>query len=234
VRDVERVEHLGLGDLVRPGLDHQDGLVRAGHDQVEVGRELLVLRRVDDEVALDLADAHRADGRRERDARHHERGGRAVHGEDVVRIVVIHRQRDSDELGLVAPALREERPQRTVDHARDQGRGLTRAALALEEGAGDLPGRVHALLDVHRERHEVDVAEVARRRGGEHAGVAGGDEDGARGLLGQAPRFEHDLASADLDGDVVHFCHVFLSEPTARSAGGRFFYGFRSGSDGPW
>src|SRR5215213_6718118 len=53
------------------------------------------------------------------------------------------------------------------------------APLALEERAGDLAGRVHPLLDVHRERHEVDVAQVPRRRSGEDAGVAGGDEDGA-------------------------------------------------------
>ena len=37
VRDVERVEDLGLGNLVGAGLDHQDGLLGAGHDQVEFG-----------------------------------------------------------------------------------------------------------------------------------------------------------------------------------------------------
>ena len=37
MRDVERVEHLGLGDLVGAGLDHQDGVVGAGDDEVEVG-----------------------------------------------------------------------------------------------------------------------------------------------------------------------------------------------------
>ena len=101
---------------------------------------------------------------------------------------------------------------------------LAGAALALEERAGDLAGRVHPLLDVDGERHEIDVAQVPRRCGGQHARVAGGDEDGAGGLLGQAARLEHDLSSADLDGDLVHFCHVFLSGPAARSAGGRFFH----------
>ena len=61
VRDVERVEDLGLGDLVGARLDHQDGLVGARHDEVEVGLEQLLLGRVDDEVALDLADPHGAD-----------------------------------------------------------------------------------------------------------------------------------------------------------------------------
>ena len=39
-------------------------------------------------------------------------------------------------------------------------------ALPAEEGPGDLPGRVVALLDVDRQRQEVDVAQVADRRGG--------------------------------------------------------------------
>ena len=40
VGDVEGVEDLGLGDAAGAGLDHQDRLVGAGDDQVEV--ELLV------------------------------------------------------------------------------------------------------------------------------------------------------------------------------------------------
>ena len=45
---------------------------------------------------------------------------------------------------------------------------LAGAALALEERAGDLARGVHALLDVHRQREEVDVAQVAGGRGAEH------------------------------------------------------------------
>ena len=56
VRDVERVEDLGLGHLVGAGLDHQDGLFGAGDDQVEtalaLGQQRLFLG-VDDEVAFD-------------------------------------------------------------------------------------------------------------------------------------------------------------------------------------
>ena len=79
-----------------------------------------LLGRVDDEVALDLADAHRADRGRERDRRDHQRRGGAVHREDVVRVDVVHRKRDADELRLVAPVLREQRAQRPVDHARGE------------------------------------------------------------------------------------------------------------------
>ena len=44
VGDVERVEDLGLGDLVGARLDHQDGLLGARDDQVEVRAALGRLR----------------------------------------------------------------------------------------------------------------------------------------------------------------------------------------------
>jgi hypothetical protein len=132
-------------------------------------------------------------------------------------VVVVDRERDRDQLRLVAPALGEQRAQRAVDHAGDQRRLLAGAALALEERAGDLARGVHPLLDVDGERHEVDVAQVPGSGGAEDTGVAGGDEDGSGGLLGQATRLEVDLRAADLDGNPVHFRHMFLSWSTARS-----------------
>src|SRR6476469_5220904 len=122
VGDVEGVEDLGLGDLVGAGLDHQDGLVGARDDQVELGvADQVGLVGVDDEVAVDLADAHRADGRRQRDRGDHQRRGGAVHREDVVGVDLIDAQRDVHQLRLEVPALREQRSDRTVDHARGEG-----------------------------------------------------------------------------------------------------------------
>ena len=159
----------------------------------------------------------------QRDVGDHQRGGGAVHREDVVRVDVVDRERDRDELRLVAPALGEERADRAVDHARGQRALLARAALALEERAGDLARGVHALLDVDRQREEVDVAEVAGRGGAEDHRVALADDDGAGGLLGHLAGLERDLGTGDLDGDrrngVCHMC--FLSWPARRSAGHR-------------
>ena len=191
VGDVERVEDLGLGDLVGAGLDHEDGLLGAGDDEVERRLEQPLLVGVDDEAALRvLADPHGADGRRERDVGDHQRGAGAVHGEDVVGVLVVDRHRDRDELRLARPALGEERAQRTVDHPRGQGGLLAGAALALEEAAGDLARGVHALLDVHRQREEVDVARVACGGGGEDHRVPCGDDHGAARLLGELAGLE--------------------------------------------
>src|SRR5207249_6143451 len=64
-------------------------------------------------------------------------------------------QHRADHLRLVLVALRPERPDRAVDHARGQDRALCRPSFTLEEAAGDLACRVHALLDVDGEREEV-------------------------------------------------------------------------------
>ena len=83
---------------------------------------------------------------------------------------------------------------RAVRIARSRG-----AALALEEAAGDLPGGVHALLDVDGEREEVRALArlhpPLRRR--EHHRLAGADDDGAVGLLGELARLEADLLVTD-------------------------------------
>ena len=134
VGDVERVEDLRLGDLVGAGLDHRDALGGAGHDQVEVGVvEQILLVGVDDEVAVDLADADRADSVRDRCAGQLQRRGGTVDREDVVGVDVVNRQRHRDQLRLKAPALGEERADGAVDHAGGECSLLTRATLALEE-----------------------------------------------------------------------------------------------------
>ncbi len=117
---------------------------------------------------------------------------------------VVHRQWDRDELGLVAPALREERPDRPIDHPRCQRPFLAGASLALEEGAGDLARGIHSLLDVDGQRQEVGVAQIAGRCGREDHCVALADYDGAAGLLCNSARLKRDLASRDLHGEPGH------------------------------
>jgi hypothetical protein len=116
-----------------------------------------------------------------------------------VRCDEIGRQHGADDLHLVAKALRPKRPDRTVDHAGRENGALGRAPLSLEETAGDLPSGVHTLLDVHGEREEIRALTRLHPALGrcEHHRVAGADEHGAIGLLGQLPGLEHELLPAD-------------------------------------
>ena len=219
VSDIERVEDLRLGDLVRTRLDHQDRLVGAGDDQVEIGGlEQRLLVGVDDEVPVDLPDPHRADRRRERNMGDHQRRGGTVQREDVVRVDVVNRHRDRDELGLITPTLGEQWADRAIDQARGQRALLPRAALALEEGTGNLPGCIHTLLDIDCEGQEVHVAEVPRGGCTKDHRVARSDDDGAGGLLGQLAGLEGDLLTGDLDGDprlgVRHIQFPFCLRPS--------------------
>ena len=171
-------------------------------DEVE-GRLLHLLeRRVDDQLALDPGDAHRTDRPEERERRDRERRRGAVDREDVVRHDHVGREDGADHLHLVLEALRPERPDRAVDHAGGQRRALRGAPLALEEAAGDLPGRVHPLLDVDRQGEEVRVGTRVRasdRRREDH-GLAAADDDRAVRLLGELARLEAQLGRAHVDG----------------------------------
>ena len=95
----------------------------------------------------------------------------------------------------------ERRAQRTVDQPAGEDRVRRRAALAAEERAGDAARGVHALLDVDRQREEVEAAPWAacRRRGGgqQHGLVVEVGDDGAGGLPGEAPGLEPDGAGAE-------------------------------------
>ena len=203
VGELERLEDRVLGDLVAAGLDHRQPFARADDDEVE--RRLLELLegRIEDELVLDAADANGADRAQERQRRDHQCRRRAVDAEDVVRRDEIRREDGADDLHLVAEALRPERPDRAVDHPRGERRPLRRAAFPLEEAARDLPGGVHLLLDVDREREEVGVRpRVGASDGGrEDHGLAGADDDCAVGLLGELARLEDDLLTAHVDGN---------------------------------
>jgi hypothetical protein len=111
-------------------------------------------------------------------------------------VVDAHRRRH--DLGLVVPPLREQRPDRPVDHARGEDPFLGGPALTLEEAAGDLPGGVHALLDVNGQGQKVHVARIPGGGGAEHHRVAGADDDRAACLLGELAGLEADLGAGDL------------------------------------
>ena len=94
----------------------------------------------------------------------------------------------------------------------------------LKKDPGILPAGVHPLLDVDRQREEIDVAEATGGRGGEDHRVALADDYGTGGLLGHAAGLERDLTAGDLHGDpgygvTAHVVAAFLS---ARRSAARF------------
>ena len=90
-----RLQHHVLGQLLGLGLDHQHAFRGAGDDEVEVALLGLLERRVDDELAVEVADAGRADRAHERDA------ARCVSAADVA--IMRH------DVGIVLHVVRERR-----------------------------------------------------------------------------------------------------------------------------
>ena len=179
-------EHDVFGQLLGFRFDHQHGVGGAGDDEVEMALGHFVQRRVEHVFVVDEADARGADRAHERRARQRQRRGSRDHRQDVGIVLQIVRQRGDDDLGLVAPAIGEQRPDRAVDQAGDQRFLLGRTAFALEVAAGNAAGGVVFLLVVDGQRQEVDA--FARLLGGDHGrqhgGVAIGGENGAVGLAG--------------------------------------------------
>ena len=161
-------------DLLGLGLDHDDLLVgrRDGHEAL--AGVALVLRRVDDILAVEVADVGR--GRRAVPGNvgigHDE--GRADGGDDLDGVIVVLREDGVGQDDVVAELLVEEGAHRTVDQAGDEDAALRRTALAAVEAARDAAHGVHPLFDLDGQREIVDAGlRQGRGHGGdEHDGVA--------------------------------------------------------------
>ena len=152
----------------RLGLDHEDVdlalvVLAPGHDHVERRQVEVLVGGVDLPLAVQQADARRGDRAVERQTREGDGEAGTVDGGDVVEVGHVRRKDGGHDVHLLAEPAVERRTERPVDQPCGEGRGLARPALAAEEAAGDLADGVHPLLDVDREREEVDALPGPRR-----------------------------------------------------------------------
>ena len=200
VRHAQRLEHRLLGDLMRSGLHHDDGIPCSGDDQVE--RRLVQLRegRVEHQLSVEHADAHAGDRAAVRDAADLQRARRAGDRESCRVLLLVGAQHRCDDLHVIAKVLGEERPHGTVDHPARDGRGLARPPLASRERSRDAPRGVELLLVVACQREEVDAFSRCLRRdcGDEQRGVAQTHHHRAIRLLGDVPGFDDQSLAAEI------------------------------------
>ena len=199
----DRAEHDVFVELLGFRFDHQHGVGGAGDDEVELGLGHLVERRVEHVFVVDEADAGGADRAHEGHARQRQRRGRSHHRHDVRIVLHVVREHGDDHLGLVAPAVDEQRTDRAVDQAGDQRFLFGRTAFALEIAAGNAAGGIGLFLVVDGQRQEVDALARRLRRddGGEHHGLAVGRHHGAVGLAGDLAGFKPEGTSTPVDLD---------------------------------
>ena len=119
--------------------------------------------------------------------------------------IVFHvmRQHGDDDLGLVAPAIDEQRTDRAVDQAGNQGFLFGRPAFALEIAAGNAARGIGLFDVVDGQRQEVDAfaGRLGGDDGGEHDGLAIGGEHGAVGLTGDLAGFKPEGTATPVDLD---------------------------------
>ena len=191
-------EHDLFGQLLGFRLDHHDSVVGAGHHQIEIAFGELLEGRVQDILAVLVADAGAADRTEKRNARNREGSTGADHGGDVRIVLLIMGENGADDLGLVLEACREQRAKRTVDQARGQRVLFRGTAFALEEAARDLAGGIELFLIIHGEREKIlawpDAARGTCRA--EHHRFTIGDHDGPVGLARNAPAFQNERLTA--------------------------------------
>ena len=123
----ERLDHHVLGHLVGAGLDHRDGLLGPGDDEVQVALGELLVGGVEDEAAVRVApDAHGPDRAVIRDVRERERRRGPDHADGVVRRLLVGDEHGPYDLYLVVVALGKEGPQGPVREPGGQDRPLGR------------------------------------------------------------------------------------------------------------
>ena len=161
-------------DLVRFRLDHDDLLVGRSNGHEALAGVALVLRGVDDILAVQIADI----GGRSRAVpgnvgiRDDER--RADGGDDLNRVIIVLRENRIGQNDVIAEFLVKQRAHRAVNQAGDEHTAVRGLALAAVEGAGDAADGVHALFNLNGQREIVDAGLRQRGRNGgdEYDGIA--------------------------------------------------------------
>ena len=93
--ELERLDELLFRQFVRRAFDHDDVVLGADVNQIEIALLALGVRRVGDELAVHATDAHGADRAGERNVGNAERGGGAVDRENIGIVFAIGAEQDA-------------------------------------------------------------------------------------------------------------------------------------------
>ncbi len=191
-----------FGLFLGAGLDHDDSVLVADDHDVDGGGCALGIGGVDDELAIDAADADGANGGAEGNVGESQSGSGGIDADHVGIVFLVGGEDQGDDLGFIAETIREERTDGAIDLAAGEHFFLAGPTFALDEAAGNAAAGVGVLAVVNGEGEEVDSLSGIGRGdcGGQNNGFARGDQCGARGLLGHAAGLkDQPLAAGKLD-----------------------------------
>ena len=198
----DRVADFVLDHLAGEALDHADGVLRAGDDQVEFALLHRGAGRHHDQLAVHAAEADRRVRLQGRDLGDVQRGARADHRQDVRVVLAVGREDRAVDLDFVEVIDGEQRAGGAVDHPRGKRLFGARAGFALDEAAGELTGGVGPLAVLHLEGEEGAAGDgVPGDDGTQDDGVLVPDEDRPVGLLRDLTGFEGEGPTTEWDFD---------------------------------
>ncbi len=203
-------EHDVFRQFLGFGFDHHHGVAGGSDDQVEFAGLHFVQRRVQLIFAILVTDAGSADRTHEGHARQGQGSGSSDHRDDVGLALAIERHHLGNDVDFVVEAFGEERADRTVDQARNQGFLLGGATLTLEETTRNAAGGRIFFLIVNGQREEV-LAVLHRLGGGhgaQHHGFAIGCQHGGVGLTRDPAGFEGQRLAGQLDRNFLYIEHI--------------------------
>ena len=206
----EGVDNGFFGNFQGAGFHHDDGGIGAGDDDVHVALLLVDNRRVDDQLAIEKANANASDGRFKWEIGAIGRGRSAGDGDDIGVVLAVSRKNHGDDLCFIAPGFGKKRAHGAINQAGGEDFFFGRTAFALEEAARNFSGGVGIFAIVDGERKKVAVIGLGRHAGGgENDGIAVARSDSAIRLLGDLSSFEDEWTSPNFDGHLMRrWCNI--------------------------
>ena len=191
VAEHDGAEHVVFRKLLGFRFNHQDRSVRTGNNEVKLALRHLVYGRVENELAVDAADAGTADRAHEGHAGQRQCGGSGNHADNVGIVFHVMGEDRDDDLRVALVAFSEQRADRAVDETRGQRLLLGGTAFALEVAAGNAASCEELFLVVDGEGEEVEagLGLFFGNDGGQHRGLTIGRHDGAVRLAGNLAGF---------------------------------------------
>jgi hypothetical protein len=187
--------------------DHHHAFFCSYDGDIQRAQQALVIRGVDHELIVDLADSHCTDGAAKGNVGKGQGRASGIDADDIGIVVFVCGQDQCDDLSLVAEIFGEHGTDGAVDLAAGENFTLAGPALALNKASGDAATCVGVLAIVHGQGEKIEsfFGFWCCHCGGQNHVVTLGYDDGTRGLLGQAARFKsQSLTTGKLD------CHFLF------------------------
>ncbi len=187
---LDGVEHGVLVHLVGTGLDHDDLIHGGGNGQGQIALATLLLRGVQDDLAVHQTDLHAADGSVPRDLGHGGDQRCADHAGDLGAAVRVKAHDGHGDADIVPHLLGEQRAHGPVHDAAGEDGALAGPTLAAHKAAGDAACGVELFLILHVQGEEIDALAGlgAHDDVAHHAGLAVADQ---RAGVGQTAHLAH-------------------------------------------